>query len=1479
MKRIKNIINTTILGLLFLFILINLLSHTEMVQRFIASQLASQLSKKLGTEVVISKVHLGILNRIIIDDFNLTDQKNKKLLLAKRFTVKINYLSLIKGEVNISSIQLFGADINLYKKDKYSKYNFQFLIDSLQSKDSTNNTPLNLQINSIIIRHGKVAYNILNEPLIRNKFSTNHINIKDVSGHLIINKLREDSINMVVKRLSLQERNGFNLSALQLKLIANNQKATLQDLFIKVGNSSASANKIEATYIKKDKEYLLPSLQFHGKVDAIRLSPKDLNYFTHIHYTNSGNLLGSLSFKGTGTSLYINDLNIYSSRKDLQLKAQAYLRGRFEKPQWYIGINHFYTTQHSLYSLLNTFLSPKEIPTFITTFDWISYKGDMGGLGKNTSLKGLFKSNLGDIKIGTRLQGRQFEAKIQTEKFNIQKLTNQKQLNLVALNLMLQGDVIDNKLNNIYVKGLIPFIDYNQYTYKNINIDGSYKNKIAIGKLQIDDKNGFIDITGKIANKNNLYEGTIDATCQQLNPHALNLTPLYPKTTFSAHVSSSFKGQKLNNFEGNISVSNFYMVSPDLHYHIKDFTATAFSKHKRQAVHIESDFGKVFIDGSFEYQKLSQTITNLIGHTLPTIPGLPPINHNTNNQININAHITKSDWLKHLVHVDLDLQTPLTINGFINEKKKDVSITCQVDTFTYQNKKYSDTYLHVFGDDNSLQAEGGITSISNETNKFQIGVKAKASNNHLNTILSFNNHNVKTLRGEINTETSFFSDDKGRSTANVLFKPSCVMVGDSIWNVHPSSIVYRENYLTITDFKLSHQNQYLAINGTATKDLKESVVVNFNDIDVNYILNFVDFHAVEFEGNASGNAFIAAALGNPQAFANIKVENFKFEKGNMGTLNADIEWDRKEQQINIDAIAQEEDKHYTDIKGYVSPQKNYIDLSINAHNSNIAFVETFTSSFMRNVQARANGEVRLFGDLNKINLTGKLAATGSLGITSLNTTYTMNDSKISFIPNEIIFENDTIHDKYGNTGIVTGKLYHKNLTNLTYKVNVKANNLLSYDTHTFGNNTFYGTAFVKGDCSIIGDDKGVVIDVTGTTQKGSMLVYNVSNTSTITNKEYIYWNDNNNNHPKEGSFTTSFNNSEQKIYNHVNNNIHVNFLINCTPDATIKLIMDENSGDNIILKGSGGLRASYYNKGGFDMFGNYLVDEGSYKLTVQNIIKKEFRFEKGGSITFGGNPYAATLRLKALYPINSVSLSDLQLGRSFTENNIKVNCIMNITGTPATPKIDFDLDMPATSNDIKQMVLNLIDGEKELNQQVLYLLAVGRFYIKGNDNTANNETEQQSQTYLAMQSLLSGTVSQQINSLLSSVLNNSNWNFGTNISTGNEGWNNAEYEGLLSGKLLNNRLIIDGQFGYRDNAKTTTSFIGDFNVKYLLTPSGSFSVNMYNQTNDRYFTRNSLNTQGIGLLIKKDFNNFSDLFSRKKKVMKKKSKDKTVVTH
>jgi hypothetical protein len=201
--------------------------------------------------------------------------------------------------------------------------------------------------------------------------------------------------------------------------------------------------------------------------------------------------------------------------------------------------------------------------------------------------------------------------------------------------------------------------------------------------------------------------------------------------------------------------------------------------------------------------------------------------------------------------------------------------------------------------------------------------------------------------------------------------------------------------------------------------------------------------------------------------------------------------------------------------------------------------------------------------------------------------------------------------------------------------------------------------------------------------------------------------------------------------------------------------------------------------------------------------------------------------------------------------------------------VDFDLEMPTVNADEQQMIRSIINGQQEMNQQVIYLLGIGRFYTQGANNAANTNTETGA-TSLAMQSLLSGTLTAQINNLLNQFVKNDNWNFGANITTGNEGWHNAEYEGIVNGRMFNNRLLLNGQFGYRDNAKQATpSFIGDFDLQYLLYPNGNLALKVYNQTNDRYFTKSSLNTQGLGIIMKKDFNGLRDLFSSKKRKKRK----------
>lgn len=464
------------------------------------------------------------------------------------------------------------------------------------------------------------------------------------------------------------------------------------------------------------------------------------------------------------------------------------------------------------------------------------------------------------------------------------------------------------------------------------------------------------------------------------------------------------------------------------------------------------------------------------------------------------------------------------------------------------------------------------------------------------------------------------------------------------------------------------------------------------------------------------------------------------------------------------------------------------------------------------------------------------------------------------IPDEIELRRMTVLDKNGHRAYLSGGIHHEHLTNLSFDLYVDAENLLAYDFDDFGDSSFYGTVYASGNVGIHGHGNDVVIDCDVTPQKNSVFVYNAATPDAISRQEFIEWdNDEATDNQKKTDKNSSNRATETDIY--------INFLVNTTPDATLRLLMDKNTNDYITLNGEGSIRATFHNKGAFNMFGTYTVDHGTYGITIQNIIKKNFTFNRGGTIVFGGDPYQAALNLQAVYTVNSVSLSDLNIGNSFTNNTIRVNCLMNIGGQPAAPQVEFDLEMPTVNADEQQMVRSVINGQQEMNQQVVYLLAIGRFYNQG----ANNADEQKpDRTTLAMQSFLSGTLSTQINTLLNQIIKNDNWNFGANISTGNEGWHNAEYEGIISGRMFNNRLVLNGQFGYRDNAtRANPSFIGDFDLQYLLYPSGNLALKVYNQTNDRYFTKSSLNTQGIGIIMKKDFNNLRDLFSSQKKKKKR----------
>lgn len=1442
--------------------------HIPAIKTCIGNTASNALAQKLGTKVEIQEINLGFLNRIILDGITIYDQQQQKLLTSSRASIKVNLLSLLQGKVSISSAQLFGATANTYRKTAQSKPNYQFVLDSLASKEPQKESKLDVTIGSLIIRNGTFIYHQNDAPKTIGQLNLKHLHITNLSAHILVNTLTNDSLNLQIKRLALDEASGVHLNALTTKLQANKRDAHLNYLNIDMPGTCIRIKDGSAHYQFENKQLALSTLTYNLTFSPSYIRPCDFAFLLPALRPFVKKIDLSTKISGTISSLRMHDLHLSGS--NIYFSANGEISNWQNDLQWKGHINTLNLHANGIQFIVDNLGQQFHIPIEITRLGNIYFKGDCSGRRKDIALKGKLHTDAGNATLAVNLQNNHFKGNIETAGIALGRIIDNAQFGNFKAKLNAEGYWLNNVLS-MKAKGAIDLFDYNQYTYHNISLNAAIKKKNRQidfnGKFDMDDPNGEIHLNGSLSNMGKLFNAKLQANVAHFNPKSLRLSTQIPAAFFGMQIEANIKGHNLNTALGSIRIKDFDMQAPDKHYHLNTLSLQADTTKGIHTICLDSDFGQMRLKGNYDYATLSNSITNIIATKLPTLPGLPHYKKIKTNDFSFEAEIQKSDWLQQVLNIDLDLQRPLRLNMMVNDRHHLMDIFAQMPSFTYAGQHFERGYLHIATVQDTLKANIHTKKIDENGQGIYLHVQANASDNKLNSTLTWKNLKGKSIWGTLRSETTFFTHQK-LATAHICIHPSNIWIDNTAWEVQPSDIIYQAKHLTIDHFAVVHDDQHIVISGEATPHSNDSITAELKNIDVAYILNLVNFHAVDFSGKATGHAHISNVFAKPQAAGTLKISDFKFQDGRMGTLTANATWNEKAEQIDIDAIAHDtliQGNHptpilaQTNIQGYVSPTKSYIDLNIAANNTRIEFLKSFCGSFIDHVEGYASGDIKVAGPLSNINLSGDAIANGKVHLSALNTEYTLRDAHVHAIPDEIYLMNDTLYDKDGHHGVLYGVLHHQHLTQMSYDCTIEAHNLLAYDTHEFGNNTFYGTAYATGRCDIKGKPGNVDINIDARPNQGTQIVYNVASPTTITDQNFIHWSDRG-----QKSLPTVQDKPQEDTDEEpdIPSDMHINFLVNMTPEATIKLLMDKATDDHIILHGSGGIRATYYNKGGFDMYGNYLVDNGMYKLTIQNAIKRDFTFMPGGTISFGGDPYHAALNLKAQYTVQGVSLSDLNIGRSFANNNIRVNCLMNITGTPAAPKLDFNLDLPTLNSDAKQMVLSLINSEEEMNQQVLYLLAIGRFYTQASNNAATETS--QSKTSLAMQSILSGTVSQQINNVLSSVINNTNWNFGANISTGDEGWNNAEYEGILSGRLLNNRLLFNGQFGYRDNANATTSFIGDFDLRYLLFPNGNFAIRMYNQTNDRYFTRNSLNTQGIGFILKKDFNGIGELFRKNK---------------
>jgi hypothetical protein len=140
-------------------------------------------------------------------------------------------------------------------------------------------------------------------------------------------------------------------------------------------------------------------------------------------------------------------------------------------------------------------------------------------------------------------------------------------------------------------------------------------------------------------------------------------------------------------------------------------------------------------------------------------------------------------------------------------------------------------------------------------------------------------------------------------------------------------------------------------------------------------------------------------------------------------------------------------------------------------------------------------------------------------------------------------------------------------------------------------------------------------------------------------------------------------------------------------------------------------------------------------------------------------------------------------------------------------------------------------------------------------------------------------LSNQLSNWLSQISNDFDIGFVYRPGSGNKDINPQEVEVALSTQLLNNKVVINGNFDVRgtgSESNNTNQITGDFDAEYKITERIRFKV--FNRFNNPYSGKGVgvPYTQGIGIFFKQDFDRFPDLFKKKVKSEMKKEDETTI---
>ena len=866
-------------------------------------------TKKTGGEVVIDLKELHFTNI----KFNKIDG-----WIGQDMIANLGKLDLTMELVDIKNKKIYIKQITLknplfaqkdYKGNRPEQANLQQIIEKIPviGAFKWNDGGWDIKLEKLEMADGAFKNDKFTlEPPMADRFDGQHIFFDKLNGSMKNVHFVNDTLKMYIN-LNATERSGLIVKKLESNMRLTPEVIEFKNLDLET-NKSRLRDYFSMTYqsFQTDFGSFLHNVSLEANFKEGVLNSDDLAFFSpnlknwkRIFYLD-GNVKGPLD------NFVSKDIKIRTG--NTVLEGNLAMRGLPDINTTFIDLQakQLRTNYGDMIGIVPQLKKVKN--PAISKLGAVSFAGNFVGFIKDFVAFGTFNTALGNLTADVNMKippnrPAAYSGTLSSTGFNLGAFIQNKQLGKIALNAKIVGSGFDLNELKAQVNGKVRSIQFNNYNYQNLAVDGDFEKKLFIGHFSIDDPNlkiSSLDGALNLLEKNPGFK--LQANVEKADLKNLGFTK--EAFNFSGDLDLNFTGNDIDNFLGTARVSNATLQQQNNRLSFDSLTINSEIVDGKKSLSLKTNEIDANITGYFKIKELPDAVKVMLARYYPTYIKAPTFAINSIQDFTFRIKTNNVDQYVKLLDPKLGGFNNSDISGNFNLQASNLNLKATIPQFFYEKKEFNNTVLVGRGTRDTLVNDIAVEEIIINDSLRLPNSKLNVSTSNDLSFIKLNTSASKIFGdAELNASLQTLSDG-----VKIHFYPSSFIINNKKWQLEKDGeLTLRKRFLDASEVKFYQNDQEIILRTELSEENDNTHLVaelkNISLTDFAFILPSTPV----LKGLITGTVTATDIFGKTNIDFKGRADSFELDGRYLGRVNLITDANTTTGLINFKADAAEKD--------------------------------------------------------------------------------------------------------------------------------------------------------------------------------------------------------------------------------------------------------------------------------------------------------------------------------------------------------------------------------------------------------------------------------------------------------------------------------------------------------------------------------------------------------------------------------------------